>query len=74
MIIRGAAGRNIPYGKVDSSDVVYFINNNGEGLVKVTAIANSIFCSDKMDKEQSIELQVYPPLIEVADLCYMRKQ
>ncbi|HEX3031499.1 MAG TPA: hypothetical protein VHS59_04560 [Bacillota bacterium] len=34
MIIRGAAGRKLPYGMVKPGDTLYFINNNGEGLVK----------------------------------------
>ena len=34
MIIRGAAGRKIPYGRVAVADVLYLINNNGEGLVQ----------------------------------------
>jgi hypothetical protein len=34
MIIRGAAGRKLPYGIVGKDDVLYFINNNGEGKLK----------------------------------------
>ena len=34
MIIRGVAGRKVPYGCVGIGDDLYFVNNNGEGLVR----------------------------------------
>jgi hypothetical protein len=56
MIIRGAAGRKLPYGRVNPEDTLYFINNNAEGVVKAMATVKSVFNSDKMSKEESIEL------------------
>jgi hypothetical protein len=56
MIIRGAAGRKLPYGRVEAEDVLYFINNNGEGEVKAKAIVSNVFNSEKMTKEESIAL------------------
>lgn len=56
MIIRGATGRKLPYGRVNEHDVLYFINNDGEGLVKASAAVKSVFNSDKMDKEVSEQL------------------
>jgi len=56
MIIRGAAGRKLPYGRVDIGDALYFINNNGEGEVKAKAIVKSVLNSDKLTKEESINL------------------
>ncbi len=56
MIIRGAAGRKLPYGRVDVGDALYFINNNGEGVVKTRARVKSVFNSEKMSKEESAEL------------------
>lgn len=56
MIIRGAAGRKMPYGRVSEGDVLYFINNNAEGLVKAKAIVDSVFNSEKMNAEESIAL------------------
>ena len=56
MIIRGAMGRKLPYGRVNASDVLYFIENKGDGLVKGRAVVDSIFNSDKLSKEQSIEI------------------
>jgi len=56
MIIRGAAGRKMPYGRVDSGDVLYFINNNAEGVVKARAKVKGVINSDKMTKEESVAL------------------
>lgn len=56
MIVRGATGRKLPYGRVDEGDILYFINNNAEGIVKAKGIVSSVFNSDKMSTEESIAL------------------
>lgn len=56
MIIRGATGRKLPYGRVDEGDVLYFINNNAEGKIRARAVVVSVFNSDKMEEEESIDL------------------
>ena len=56
MIIRGAAGRKLPYGRVNGGNKLYFINNNAEGVVKAKARVKSVFNSAKMSKEESTEL------------------
>ncbi len=56
MIIRGAAGRKLPHGRVNGGDVLYFINNNAEEVVKARAKTESVFNSAKMSKEESTEL------------------
>lgn len=56
MIIRGAMGRKMPYGRVFKDDVIYFIENNGDGLVKARAIVEEVITSDKLSKEDSIAL------------------
>jgi hypothetical protein len=56
MIIRGAAGRKLPYGRVKQSDVLYFIENKGDGLVKGKAVVDDVFNSEKLTKEESVEL------------------
>ncbi len=55
MIIRGAAGRKIPHGRVHEGDILYFINNNGEGEVKARGVVTSVFNSDKLSVEESFE-------------------
>ena len=54
MIMRGAAGRKMPYGRVNEGDILYFINNKSEGVIraKVTSVLNS----DKLDFDASTEL------------------
>lgn len=56
MIIRGAAGRKMPYARVFDGDKLYFIENNANGLIKAMANVRSVINSDKMTKEQSIDL------------------
>ena len=56
MIIRGATGRKLPYGRVNEGDILYFINNNAEGVIKAKAIVNTVYNSEKMSSEESISL------------------
>lgn len=56
MIIRGATGRKLPYGRVNPGDVLYFINNNAEGKVRAKANVTSVFNSEKMTPEESVQL------------------
>jgi len=56
MIIRGATGRKLPYGKVFANDELYFIRNNGEGSVKAKAVVKNVFNSEKMDRDESVKL------------------
>ena len=56
MIIRGAMGRKLPYGRLNKSDILYFIENKGDGLVKAKATVESVFNSEKLTKEQSVDI------------------
>lgn len=56
MIVRGAMGRKIPYGKVNPDDVLYFIENNGDGLIKAKARVSDVFNSEKLTIEESTKL------------------
>ncbi len=56
IIIRGATGRKLPYGRVHRGDVLFFIRNNGEGLVRAKTDVIKVFNSEKMSKEESIKL------------------
>ena len=56
MIIRGAAGRKVPYGQVKEDDRLYFINNNAEGMIIARAQVSHVVNSEKMDKNTSIKL------------------
>lgn len=56
MIIRGATGRKLPYGRVDQNDVLYLINNNADGYVRAKAKVKSVLNSEKMTEEESAQL------------------
>ena len=56
MIIRGATGRKLPYGRVNIGDTLYFINNNGEGKVKAKGDVIDVYNSDKMSEDESVAL------------------
>ena len=53
MIIRGAMGRKMPYGKVFSGDVLFFMENKGDGLVKAKAVVEDVFTSGQLSREES---------------------
>jgi hypothetical protein len=53
MVIRGATGRKLPHGRVDAGDMLYFINNNAEGMIRAKAKVKSTFHSEKMNEEES---------------------
>ena len=56
MIIRGATGRKLPYGRVFKGDMLYFIENKGDGLVKAKAKVKDVFNSEQLTKKESEEL------------------
>jgi len=56
MIIRGAMGRKIPYGKLNIGDNLYFIENNGDGLIKAKAVVSNVFNSNQLSKDESLQL------------------
>ena len=56
MIIRGAAGRKLPHGRVFAGESLYFIENNGDGLIKAKAVVKSVFNSEKMTEGESKEV------------------
>ena len=58
MIIRGAAGRKIPYKRVEKGDILYFINNNAEGVIKARAVVIRVTNSEKMSKVESARFVV----------------
>ncbi len=53
MIVRGAAGRKLPYGRVKEGDRLYFINNNAESYVRAEGIVKNVINSEKMTESQS---------------------
>jgi len=56
MIIRGAMGRKLPYGRVENGDILYFIENIGNGLIKAKAQVKSVENSKQLLPQESIEM------------------
>ncbi len=56
MIIRGAAGRKLPYGRVFPGEVLWFIENKGDGLVRGKAVVKQVFNSVKLTAAEALHL------------------
>jgi hypothetical protein len=56
MLIRGAAGRKMPYGRVNTGDTLYLLENDSSGLIRAKADVKTVINSEKMDKDQSVAL------------------
>jgi len=73
MIIRGAMGRKLPYGRVNVGDVLYFINNNAEGIVRAKGVVSFVINSEKMGKEESLALlEKYQNKLQLTDKQFQR--
>ncbi len=56
MIIRGAAGRKIPHGRVFENDVLYFVLNNASAKVFARAVVKKVINSEKLTPPESAKL------------------
>ncbi len=73
MIIRGAMGRKLPYGRVNVDDVLYFINNNAEGVIRAKGVVSSVINSEKMGKGESVALlEKYQNKLQLTDKQFQR--
>lgn len=55
IVLRGATGRKLPYGRCNDGDTLYFVNNNGEGVIKAKGTVKSALFTDKLSKEDSMK-------------------
>ena len=73
IIIRGAAGRKMPYGRVNLNDFLYFINNDGSGVIIGKSKVIGVIDSDKMTKEESVQLvDKHSKLLDLSNQQYKR--
>ena len=73
MIIRGATGRKLQYGRVNQNDVLYFINNNADGYVRALAKVKSVFNSERMTEEESAQfMDRYQDKLQLTKKQYVR--
>ena len=56
MIIRGATGRKLPHGRVQTGEVLWFVQNRGDGLVQCCAKVKKVLNSKKMTELESKKL------------------
>ncbi len=56
MLIRSSSDRQVPYEKVEVGDTLFFLRNNGEGLIRAKATVSSVLFSEKLTKVRSLEL------------------
>jgi hypothetical protein len=56
LLLRGAMGKKLPFGRIQLNEELYFINNNGEGLIKARGIVKKVHEYEKLSKEESIKL------------------
>lgn len=73
MIIRGATGRKLPYGRVYEGDILYFINNNAEGFIKAKARVKCVIESGKMTEDKSIQfIREHQDKLQLTDKQFAR--
>ena len=56
MLIRGATGRKLPYGRVFPGETIYLIENDGSGLIKAKGEILLVCNSDKLTLEESKQM------------------
>lgn len=56
IVLRGATGRKLPYGRASVGDMLYFVNNNGEHSIKAYAKIKQVVFTDKLTESESIEM------------------
>lgn len=56
IILRGAQGRKIPYGRVFPGDTLFFSDNDVSGIIHSKAQVEKVINSDKLTAEESHEL------------------
>jgi hypothetical protein len=66
MLIRGAAGRKLPHGRVNPGDRLFFIQNNGEGMIRASAVVSFVLNSEKLSETESQQMvEQYQPELQL---------
>lgn len=56
MLVRGATGRKLPYGRIQLGDRLFFVKNDGTCLARAWAEVTSVFNSTPLSPEESHHL------------------
>ena len=58
MLIRGATGRKLPYGRVFPGEINFCIENDGKGIIQAKGVVSQIINSEKLSPETAMQLIV----------------
>lgn len=56
MIVRGASGRKLPCSHIQANDRLFFVQDNGAGMVTARCVVNDVLNSDDLTQAQSTAL------------------
>lgn len=56
MIVRGAAGRKLPYGRVFENEILYFVVNDGTHMVMAKAVVSHVINSESLNPTEADEI------------------
>ncbi len=56
MLIRGAAGRKLPHGRVSEGEVIYLLENDGSATIRARAVVSFAWFSEKLTPEASSQI------------------
>lgn len=56
LIIRSGLGRKTPMDRVKPGEILYFMNNNGDGTVRAAAVVKNVITSDQMTPDEARRL------------------
>ena len=75
MLIRGAAGRKLPHGRVQAGETVYLIENLGDGLIKAKGVVRQAIHSDQLTADGCEQLiQAHADKLQLTPAQYKRWQ
>lgn len=52
-VLRGATGRKLPYGRVFPEEILYFVENDGQQIIKAEGKVKSVLNSEALDPKAS---------------------
>lgn len=58
MLIRGATGRKLPYGRVFPGEIIFLIENDGKGIIQAKGVVSQVINSEKLSPETAMQLIV----------------
>lgn len=67
MLIRGAAGKKLPFGRVHPNEVIYFVENDGSRMIKAKGIVKAVHEKTGMNVDESVAMmQSFDELLQLS--------